>query len=208
MREVENWCQIRVDDSGSWKLEATELHEPSDPYALTESEEITLSPVRIGGTAPSIGSPVGAFLLVGSRRLVVAAMIATVAYSVLLRGSTGYCGLNVANGGIALMSGRPDDARSCIELVLTPSPLTYIGIGLIVIVALTRAIQSASEGAALRILNQSAIAELALALIAIAISQLWFSVLPLVIFQATPFSIFVPFPFGLIDIAAATNMAP
>src|SRR4051812_1521824 len=38
MREVENRCQIRVDDSGSWKLEPTELDEPADPSEVGKVE--------------------------------------------------------------------------------------------------------------------------------------------------------------------------
>jgi hypothetical protein len=136
------------------------------------------------------------------RRLVVLAMVAALGYSALTRASKGYCpgGVNADGKFIDAAGNVTELAPSCVNLTLQPSVFIYVGIFAIVIGALTFVLRRASDvPAALRYLDRGAAAVVVLAVASVAISQVWFAMIPLTEWNGAG-TFFYPFPFGSVDL--------
>lgn len=144
------------------------------------------------------------------RRVLIVSLFAALIYPAFMGASSSYCESGVdGSGGFADAAGRPvDEALSCIQLSLGPSPLVYFGIALIVLVAINRVLRAPGEAAALRILDRAAIGTGALVLVAVVVSQVWFRLIPITEFMSGSFSFLSPFPFGLIESSNAPLTVP
>lgn len=144
----------------------------------------------------------GAEVIARIRRVLVVALVATFAYSTFSSASRVYCPGGVdGDGGFIDSAGNPtDQAPMCINMALRPSPLVFLGIALIVLFALGRVLKAADEVTAIRTLDRAATGLVILALGALVISQVWFTLIPVTDFQSSSFRVFGPFPFGSIDV--------
>ncbi|WP_251050647.1 MULTISPECIES: hypothetical protein [unclassified Microbacterium] len=93
-------------------------------------------------------------------------------------------------------------------MTLAPGPLVFVGIALIVLIAIGRVMKAPDELTALRILDRSAIAVAALVVVAIVVSQVWFQMIPLEAFNDGSWSLFSPFPSGNIDVEITPMTMP
>ncbi|WP_203135625.1 hypothetical protein [Microbacterium sp. JZ31] len=161
-------------------------------------------------TVAGVAALPGAALVQRIRRVAILSVIGALIYAALMRGSKGYCaGGTDPAGGFLDAAGRPvDEAPPCVQLTLGPSPLVFLGIALIVLLALGRVLRAADEAAALRVLDRAAIAVCALIVIAIVVSNVWFQLIPLEDLMTGSFSFFSPFPFGSIDVAHTSMPRP
>lgn len=144
----------------------------------------------------------GAEVIGGIRRLLIAAALAAFVYPAFMTSSRGYCPGGVdGSGGFIDASGQPvDEAVTCIQLNLEPSPLMYVGIALIVYLGVGRIRNASDELTALRMLRRSAVAVLVLVAVAIVVSQVWFFLVPIHDFSGESWTVFSPFPFGNIHV--------
>jgi hypothetical protein len=152
-------------------------------------------------TTAGVGLP-GAAVIAQIRRVVIIAVIAALVYPTLMVASRGYClGGVEGSGGFIDASGRPvDEAPVCIQLTLGPSPLVYVGIAVIVLLALGRVMKASDEAAAFKTLNRASIGVVALVGLAIVVSHIWFFMIPMEGFSSGSWTVFSPFPFGNIDV--------
>ena len=106
-------------------------------------------------TAPDTASAAlpGAVVIAAIRRALLWSLITAFLYPVFMTASKGICPGGVdANGGFIDSAGQPvDEAPQCIQLTLAPSPLVYIAIAVILLLALGRVIKATDERAALQI---------------------------------------------------------
>ncbi|GAA3871353.1 hypothetical protein GCM10022381_13060 [Leifsonia kafniensis] len=136
------------------------------------------------------------------RRLIVLAMISALGYSAFATASKGYCpgGVNADGSFIDAAGNATELAPSCISLTLQPSVLIFIGIFAIVIGALTFVLRRAHDvPAALRYLDRGAAAVVILVVASVAISQIWFAMIPITDWNGAG-RFFYPFPFGSVDL--------
>ena len=140
----------------------------------------------------------GAEIVDRIRRLIIVALVAGVAYSVLTAAGKGYCA-----GGFTDAAGNPvDTVPSCVTLTLRPSPLVYFAIAAIILWALTRVLRKANGVAsALRVLDRAAVAVGVLVTVSIVVSQVWFALIPITEWDGTG-TFFYPFPFGAVDMVS------
>jgi len=136
------------------------------------------------------------------RRVLIVAVIVALVFPTLMAASRSYCPGGIdGSGGFIDASGQPtDEAPVCIELALAPSPLVYVGIAAIVLLALGRVMKANDEAAALQTLNRAAIGITALVGIGVVVAHVWFFLIPVEGFTAHSWSIVHPFPFGTIDV--------
>lgn len=144
----------------------------------------------------------GVVVIRGIRRVLIWSLIIAFLYPAFMNGSKGICPGGVdADGGFIDASGRSvDEAPMCVQLTLGPSPLVYIGIALIVLLAIGRVMKATDERAALRTLERALRAVGLFALVAIVVSHAWMMMIPLEQFSSESWSVFSPFPFGVIDV--------
>ncbi len=161
---------------------------------------MSLAPISLN-TAVVTGLP-GAAVIAQIRRILIIAVIAALVYPTLMVASRGYCPGGVdGSGGFIDASGRPvDEAPVCIQLTLGPSPLVYVGIAVIALLALGRVMKASDEAGAFKTLNRASIAVGALVGIAIIVSHVWFFMIPMEGFSSGSWTVFSPFPFGSIDV--------
>jgi len=152
-------------------------------------------------TVAGAGLP-GAAVFAKIRRVVIVALIAALVYPTLMVASRGYCPGGIdGRGGFIDASGRPvDEAPLCVQLTLGPSPLVYVGIAVIVLLALGRVMKASDEAAALQTRNRASIGVAALVGLAIVVSHIWFFMIPMEGVTSGSWSVFSPFPFGNIDV--------
>lgn len=152
-------------------------------------------------TVAATGLP-GVAIIAEIRRVLITAMVAIFVYSTLMVASRSYCPGGVDGSGDFIDSaGQPtDQAPVCIDLMLRPSPLVYIGIAAIVLITLGRVMKASDERAALRALNRAAIGIAALVAVAIIVSLVWFFLIPMEGFTSGSWTVISPFPFGSIDV--------
>ncbi|MGD2204339.1 hypothetical protein [Microbacterium maritypicum] len=144
----------------------------------------------------------GVLVIARIRRLLILAVIAALVYPTLMVASRATCPGGIdGSGGFIDASGRPvDEAPLCVQLTLGPSPLVYVGIAAIVLVALGRVMKASDEHGALKVLNRAAIGVGALVIVAIVVSRVWFFLIPMEGFTSGSWTVFSPFPFGNIDV--------
>lgn len=166
------------------------------------SKETVLSLAQTPPQPTTVAGLAGVAVIARIRRVLILAVIAAMIYPTLMVASSGYCPGGVdGNGGFIDASGRPvDEAPACVQMTLGPSPLVYIGIALIVLLAIGRVMRASDEPAALRTLDRAAIGVGVLVAAAVIVSVVWFSLVPLDQFSSGSWSVFSPFPFGVIDV--------
>ncbi|WP_426171505.1 hypothetical protein [Microbacterium sp. DWRC1-3] len=144
----------------------------------------------------------GVLVIARIRRLLILAVIAALVYPTLMVASRATCPGGIdGSGGFIDAPGRPvDEAPLCVQLTLGPSPLVYVGIAAIVLVALGRVMKASDEHGALKVLNRAAIGVGALVIVAIVVSRVWFFMIPMEGFTSGSWTVFSPFPFGNIDV--------
>lgn len=147
----------------------------------------------------------GAAVIARIRRVMVVALIVAFVYAVLSTGSKSYCpGGFGSNGGFIDSAGNPTtQPPMCISLALQPSPLIFIGLALIVLLAIGRVLKATDETTAIRTLDRAAAGIAILVVCALAISRVWFGLIPITDLDPYSFQLFAPFPFGLIDVATS-----
>ena len=160
----------------------------------------------------SVGAPAltGRHVVARIRRLLLISLLAAALYPAFMNASKGYCagGVN-AEGGFIDSAGRSiDEAPLCVQLQLGPSPLVYVGIAVLVWLALGRVMKASDDAAALKILDRSAILVGCLVLVAVVVSQVWFALTPVDTLTSGSFSVMSPFPFGLIDVSTSRLTVP
>ena len=158
--------------------------------------------MSLAQTSPHATALAGVAVIARIRRVLIVAVLAALAYTAVMGGSAGYCpGGFDGNGGFIDSSGQAtDQAPMCVTLELRPSILVYIGIGLIVLLAIGRVMKAPDELVALRILDRAAIAIGVLAVVAAVVSVVWLRMIPIEDFTGGSWSVFSPFPFGVITV--------
>ena len=145
-------------------------------------------------------------LLARIRRLVIAVIVAGLAYSLSVA-SKAICagGVNGAGEFVDSSGNTTDAAPSCLSLHLGPSPVMFVAFAAIVVIALTRVIKRArNEQDALRTVDRAVIVVVVLAVASIVIAQVWFSLIPVSDWTPTgSYSFLYPFPFGSVELSIA-----
>ncbi|GAA2224670.1 cell division protein FtsK [Herbiconiux moechotypicola] len=130
------------------------------------------------------------------RRLVIVTVLVGALYGMLAVASAGRC-----VGGAAE---QPADENSgCIDLVLKPSPLVFVALAAIVVLALTRVLKSAqTEAQAIRTLDRASTAVIVVAVGSFAIALGWFALIPIGDWTpGAPYAFLYPFPFGVVELS-------
>ena len=139
-------------------------------------------------TSDTVSTPVlvtprmpGGEVLVLIRRLVVTGLLAGLGYSMFSTAGQGRCPGGITHDGrfIDRLGNPTDVAPSCIEMTLRPSPVVYLVLALIVVVAVSRATRAENETAALRTLSWAGPAVILAAVVAVVLAQLSFLSIPL-----------------------------
>jgi hypothetical protein len=84
----------------------------------------------------------------------------------------------------------------------------YVGLALIVLIALGRVAKASDERAALRTLERAIQGSGLLVAIALVVSHVWFQLIPLEQFSSSSWSVFSPFPLGVIDVVIEPMTGP
>ncbi|WP_223624025.1 hypothetical protein [Microbacterium sp. EST19A] len=144
------------------------------------------------------------------RRVLMISVVAVLGYAALTRGSAGYCAGGVdSDGGFIDASGQAvDEAPRCVQLTLGPSPVFFVGIALIILIAIGRVMKASDESTALRTLDRAALIVVALVIVAIVVSWVWLRLVPIEDFARGGGTIFSPFPFGFIDVDLVPMTGP
>lgn len=152
----------------------------------------------------------GQRLVARIRRVLLTALLAALLYPAFMTASKGSCAGGVdGEGGFIDGTGRPiDQAPLCVQLELRPSPLVYVGLALLVWLALGRAMKESDEAGALKTLDRSALWAGCWVLVAVVVSQVWFWLIPVDTLTTGSFSVMSPFPFGLIDVSTSPLTVP
>jgi len=138
------------------------------------------------------------------RRVLILTLIAAAAYGALTTAGAGGClGGYDGEGGFVDGAGQPTGvAPMCVQLTLQPSPLVFIAIASIVLLAIGRVLKAVDQQAALRTLDRAAAGVGVLVVVAIVVSQVWFQFIPFDDLLASgSWTVFGPFPFGTIDMS-------
>ncbi len=148
-------------------------------------------------TAPASPLP-GAPVIARIRRLIVVAGLAALVYTVFTRAGKSMCFSGADPDGSFIDASGSPIAPSCVGLTLSPGPLVYFAIVLIVIGALTRALRASGADSAIRPIDRAAAIIGIAAAASVVISQVWFGLIPLSEY-GNGFLLF-PFPFGGVEI--------
>jgi hypothetical protein len=150
-----------------------------------------------------IGVPVVADI----RRLIVIALVAAVVYSIALTASRGYCTGSMTNDGAFVDDVGRDigTVPLCLNMTLSPSPVVYAALVIVVLVALGRIVSRAADLAdAARILNRAGMVIGALVTAAVVIAHLWFWLLPFGGWQAGGgLSFLSPILVGIVEVESS-----
>lgn len=136
------------------------------------------------------------------RRLLVVGLVAAVGYSVFMTGSKGYCpgGVNTDGSFIDAAGNATDTAPMCVNLTLQPSGLVFIAVAAVAFGAITMVLRRAADvPSAIRYLDRAAAAIAILTVASVAISQIWFAMIPITDWDGTG-TFFYPFPFGSVKL--------
>ncbi len=144
----------------------------------------------------------GSALLVGIRSLLVWAIVASAVSAMFLRGTHQSCsGGLAANGqGFIDAGGAPTAIEPrCGSIELSPSPLLFALLAVVVIGTITRILRRAGdEDHAFRMLNNARMAIVVLTLVALAVG--WVAIMTVHVDDWSSFSLYSPLPFGQFDI--------
>lgn len=159
----------------------------------------------------TVTAPLAGLALVAKiRGLLIVSVIAGLVSPMFMAATTSYCpgGIDGSGGFIDAAGQSVDEAPRCIDMALKPSPLLYVAIGLIVLIAINRVMKAADEASALRTLGRASMTVGVLVVVAIMISQVWFQTIPIEQFSTGSWSVLSPFPFGLIDVTDSPMSTP
>jgi len=144
----------------------------------------------------------GAPIVVGIRSLVIWGIVAAGMLGALVRGTHGSClgGLASDGNGFLDANGEPTDIEPfCGTVTMSPSPLVFVLLGIIVVSALTRVLGRATDvDQALRILNNARMIIVVVTLVGLAVT--WFAIMTLRIDDWSSFSLWSPLPFGQFEV--------
>lgn len=150
----------------------------------------------------SLSTLPGAAIIRRIRGMLLWSMGTAIVYSTLSTASRGRCpGGVTGDGGYIDSNGNPTDvAPVCVDLTLRPSPIVFIAIAAIVLIAITLVLRRAdSELAALRVIDRAVILMVAVTIAWSALTMVSFFAIPVETWDGVdPFTI--PFTFGNIDI--------
>ncbi|WP_349897859.1 hypothetical protein [Parafrigoribacterium soli] len=168
----------------------------------------TQSPVMGPGLASVSYVPIVAQI----RRLLVVALVSGVLYAVILHASKAYCAGGIdADGGFTDAAGNAVAAAPmCVTLTLAPSPIVYLAIAFIVLLAVSKVINKAPDlEAARHTLGRATVVIGILVLVSVVVAQLWFAFIPITEWSETgSYAFFYPFPFGSVDMTTTPMVAP
>ncbi|KTR82098.1 hypothetical protein NS220_19070, partial [Microbacterium testaceum] len=129
-------------------------------------------------------------------------IVAAGALGAFVRGTHGSClgGLASDGNGFLDANGEPTDVEPlCGTVTMTPSPLVFVLLGIIVVAALTRVLGRATDvDHALRILNNARMTIVVVTLVGLAVT--WFAIMTLRVDDWTSFSVWSPLPFGQFEV--------
>ncbi|MFF0910799.1 hypothetical protein ACFWZW_08950 [Microbacterium enclense] len=144
----------------------------------------------------------GSAIIVGIRSLLIWAIVASALLATFLRGTHASCsgGLTPDGRGFLGPDGAPTDVEPrCGMVTLSPSPLLFLLLALIVIGTITRILRRAEdEDHAFRILNNARMAIIVLSLVALAVG--WIAIMTVRVDDWSSYSLFSPLPFGQFDV--------
>lgn len=162
--------------------------------------------VPVGPPSPAAQDTIlpGATIIARLRFLLIVASGAGLVYGAVLKASQGFCpgGLS-GDGGYTDAHGQPTTVPpSCITLTLGPSPLVFLALAVIVIVAISRILRRArTQEHAVRIANKAAVVVVAVAAGSLVIAYVWFAFIPVRSWVPDePYFFLYPFPFGTVDV--------
>jgi hypothetical protein len=141
----------------------------------------------------------GAQILRRMQQLLTWTLGALVVYSVgMVASRGGNIGSDTGTGGYLDAAGHPTSVAPVVyDLVLHPSPLVYLAIGLTIVLTIPRVLRTAqSEMAAIRVIDHAMIAVVAIVLGSLAIGMTWFFLMPI---DQTGHMQYAFFPFGTIE---------
>lgn len=163
---------------------------------------MSLTPPPAPQTDTTVSGLPGAVVIAGIRRTLIWTIVAGLVYATFMTGSKGICPGGIdANGGFIDADGRSvEQAPLCVSLTLRPSVFVYVGIALIVLIALGRVAKAPDERAALKTLERAIQGAGLLVAVALVVSHVWFQLTPLEHFSSGSWTYFSPFPFGVIDV--------
>lgn len=136
------------------------------------------------------------------RRVLVVGLVATAGYSMFMTGSKAYCpgGVHADGSFVDAAGNATDTAPICVSLSVQPSGLVFLAIAAIAFGALTKVLRRAVDvPSAIRYLDRAAAVIAILRVASVAISQIWFAMIPLTDWDGTG-TFFYPFPFGSVEL--------
>jgi ABC-type Fe3+ transport system permease subunit len=140
----------------------------------------------------------GAPVLLRVRRLIVAALITSLLYSIVMTATRSGCpGGVTGDGGYLDANGQPTDfVPQCYNFTLGPSVWVFVAIALTVVLAITRVLKKAGDlRNATRILDRAAMIVFAIAGASVLIGYVWFFLIPIDTSDGTG-TLYLPLPFG------------
>jgi hypothetical protein len=144
----------------------------------------------------------GAPIIAGIRSLVIWGIVAAAMLGMFVRGTHGSCSGGLASDGTGFIdaNGRPTDVEPlCGTVTMSPSPLVFVLLAVIVVGALTRVLGRATDvDHALRILNNARMTIVVVPLIGLAVG--WWAIMTLRIDDWSAFSVWSPLPFGQFEV--------
>ncbi len=144
----------------------------------------------------------GAPIIVGIRSLVIWGIVAAAALGTFVHGTHGSCTGGLASDGNGFLdaNGEPTDIEPlCGTVTMSPSPLVFVLLGIIVVSALTRVLGRATDvDHALRILNNARMIIVVVTLVGLAVT--WVAIMTLRIDDWSSFSVWSPLPFGQFEV--------
>ncbi len=144
----------------------------------------------------------GAPIIAGIRSLVIWVVVAAAILGMFVRGTHGSCSGGLASDGEGYIGadGKPTDIEPiCGTVTMSPSPLVFAILAIIVVTALTRVLGRATDvDHALRILNNARMVIVVVALTGLVVG--WWAIMTLRIDDWSAFSVWSPLPFGQFEV--------
>ena len=144
----------------------------------------------------------GAPIIAGIRSLIIWGVVAAALLSTFVRGSQGGCSGGLASDGKGFIdaNGQPTDVEPiCGTVTMSPSPLVFVILALIVVTALTRILGRATDvDHALRIVNNARMVIVVVTLTGLVVG--WWAITTLRIDDWSAYSVWSPLPFGQFEV--------
>ncbi|MFV9424000.1 hypothetical protein [Microbacterium sp. S1037] len=144
----------------------------------------------------------GAPIIAGIRSLVIWGVVAAAILGMFVHGTHESCSGGLASDGEGYIGadGKPTDIEPiCGTVTMSPSPLVFAILAIIVVTALTRVLGRATDvDHALRILNNARMVIVVVALTGLVVG--WWAIMTLRIDDWSAFSVWSPLPFGQFEV--------